>query len=110
MNLTKEQREAKQDRNQRIRKDYTSGMTRKQLANKYELSPESIYNICRDIVREFIRVDVELTTGELRIREKYRNFDLATEIGKASPIRYHHLDLTVHPKRYSEHFSQVIWR
>jgi hypothetical protein len=85
-------------------------MTRSQLSKKYQLSPEAIYGICRNIIRNISREEIELTEGEQRIREKYQNFDLAAEIGKSSPIREYHFDYIARPQRYREHFSQSIWR
>lgn len=100
MHLTKEQREALDDRNNRIRRDYSKNISRKMLAKKYKLCRESIYVITKETSPK--RYDPEeriLTEGEQRIRDKYRSFDLSSEIGKAISLRWWDLGLTVNPKK-----------
>jgi hypothetical protein len=110
--LTPEQRQEKAERNIKIAQEFTSGLTKRQLAKKYDLAHITIQIIIQKLgaIRERKVDEIELTPTEQRIRDKYRNFDLAAEIGKSSPIRDYHFDYIAQPKIYREHFSQVIWR
>ena len=110
MNLTPEQRAAKQDRNDRIRKDFANGVSKKELGKKYNLCHDSIYAICRATIKDVNREEPELTEFQKRMIEKYKNFDLNNEYGKALAIRSWDVQTTVQPKRYSDHYSQVIFR
>lgn len=119
MKLSDDKRKFKEQRNKSMMKDWTSLMTRKEIAKKYNTSHQLVYLICRHIPRKAkIEESPMLTEGEQRIKDKYSRIDdndLKQKFHDRDPTITNYIssmmpDITVRPKSHGKNYSQSIWR
>ena len=119
MKLSDDKRKFKEQRNKAMMKDWTSLMTRKEIAKKHNTSPQLVYLICRHIPRKAkIEEAPILTEGEQRIKDRLSRFydkDVKQKFHDRDPNITNHTgsmipDITVRPKLHGKNYSQSIWR